>query len=591
MHTNYMTNFDELFNQEVKNLEQRQQEEVKHQKFYNTLIEEKMETIEGKLIKEHERMLSEQAFREVTELKNKSNLFDTKKAQLDVLRGQFHLRLNRKLPFVRKIEKYANEPVAFYLHKKRDFLQRIDQMEHNMDRKDEREFQQLMKSVLETEDIKRTIEDMELLNEKGKRINQSQENLNTEDIKKQKRNSQLKQNLKQMQEKKRQFELEQKQQEEEKNQLQKQSKKYKSYMNRTIDSSGLNPELKRIVKSKYEEIQSKISKETRQSFSLNNRQVDDSYLFPKTQLIDLALKKVKIDQSKQLEKRQEYQNKAKELTRFKTSNHTQNQVSKDILIEMQKTQKNKFIDLPFDFQDSPKQNVRVKTQMGMSRNCQSQMNRTSISQYNQSTIPTKMHKNQMFQEKLLLNHAIDRFQSLKKQNKQSPIRSQTAFNIYKTRSEFPNLSQTRPLVTFKPDLQQNVIQKTQNIREVEILDKQKQKQLEQIMKTCFIENKSTHDSLQYLNTTFQDFKEKDKRFNTVSDTLKELENVDISVLQQIYEYKINEKDEEVNESKAIVKDYKMNYLDPSKYIVKLTKSSAWKNAAKMKKAISVKFKS
>lgn len=31
----------------------------------------------------------------------------------------------------KKIEKFASEPVAFYLHKKNDFLQRLEGKQHN----------------------------------------------------------------------------------------------------------------------------------------------------------------------------------------------------------------------------------------------------------------------------------------------------------------------------------------------------------------------------------------------------------------------------------------------------------------------------
>lgn len=110
------------------------------------------------------------------------------------------------------------------------------------------------------------------------------------------------------------------------------------------------------------------------------------------------------------------------------------------------------------------------------------------------------------------------------------------------------------------------------------------------MLKCKTENDQLRESINSINNTFLTFSEKDERFNLVSNTLKELENVDISVLQPIYEYKINEREEEANEARSIVKEFKLNYLDPSKYVVKLNKSNAWKNATKMKKAFSQKIK-
>jgi len=42
-----------------------------------------------------------------------------------LLNGRFSLRLNHNLPMGMKIERYAHEEVAFYLHKKRNFITKI----------------------------------------------------------------------------------------------------------------------------------------------------------------------------------------------------------------------------------------------------------------------------------------------------------------------------------------------------------------------------------------------------------------------------------------------------------------------------------
>ena len=97
----------------------------------------------------------------MTELINKSSMHDLKQTQLDVLRGQFNLMMNPSLPFSRKIEKFANQPVAYHLHKRNDFLKRIVDQEKRMDRKDERLFQKNMKKILQTDSIERTIDELE----------------------------------------------------------------------------------------------------------------------------------------------------------------------------------------------------------------------------------------------------------------------------------------------------------------------------------------------------------------------------------------------------------------------------------------------
>ena len=41
------------------------------------------------------------------------------------LKGNFKLLINVDLPMNKKIEKYASDPVAFYLHKDRNFIKKL----------------------------------------------------------------------------------------------------------------------------------------------------------------------------------------------------------------------------------------------------------------------------------------------------------------------------------------------------------------------------------------------------------------------------------------------------------------------------------
>lgn len=45
------------------------------------------------------------------------------------LKGKFKLMINKQLDRHTKIEKYANEPISFYLHKNRNFLRKLDNQE------------------------------------------------------------------------------------------------------------------------------------------------------------------------------------------------------------------------------------------------------------------------------------------------------------------------------------------------------------------------------------------------------------------------------------------------------------------------------
>lgn len=41
-------------------------------------------------------------------------------------KGDFKLLINHDLPMHKKIERFGNEPVVFYLHKKRNFIKKIE---------------------------------------------------------------------------------------------------------------------------------------------------------------------------------------------------------------------------------------------------------------------------------------------------------------------------------------------------------------------------------------------------------------------------------------------------------------------------------
>lgn len=42
------------------------------------------------------------------------------------LKGKYMLKIKEQLPPPMRINQFANEPVAFHLHKKRDFFKRLD---------------------------------------------------------------------------------------------------------------------------------------------------------------------------------------------------------------------------------------------------------------------------------------------------------------------------------------------------------------------------------------------------------------------------------------------------------------------------------
>ena len=85
---------------------------------------------------------------QVTELENKMMMRDKRLNQIETLKGHFKLRINSKQPMPKKIEKFACEPVAFYLHKKNDFLHRLEGKHNEQKFREEKVFRTMMKNIL-----------------------------------------------------------------------------------------------------------------------------------------------------------------------------------------------------------------------------------------------------------------------------------------------------------------------------------------------------------------------------------------------------------------------------------------------------------
>ena len=60
-----------------------------------------------------------------TEIMDKSCL-EEGKVNNEKMKGRFQLKIKKELPPPMRIAQFANEAVAFHLHKKRDFFRRLD---------------------------------------------------------------------------------------------------------------------------------------------------------------------------------------------------------------------------------------------------------------------------------------------------------------------------------------------------------------------------------------------------------------------------------------------------------------------------------
>ncbi|CDW91292.1 UNKNOWN [Stylonychia lemnae] len=528
---NYQDNYDQLFKKQIQNLEKKQIELLKQNKFYNTFIEEKMETIEEELIKQAEKQLGEQAFRDVTELKNKTNIFDTRKAQLDILRGQFYLRMNKNLPFTDDIQKTIND-----LKKYNNNGEKIKDPQGDQAQKES-----MLKSIaVKDEKYLKTGKNLPVKGTVSKSMEMRQ-GVGVDPL---------------------------------------------------VQSQAM---ISNMIKKQYDQIHSKIFKDR------NKVYVDEQMnqvIYPKQQLLQLALKKVKVDQVKQLQQRIEHAKKSKQLTSIvNTLGQTFNIGSKESFEINKPRDLTNFMNSPPKSLDSPlQQEQRAQTQVGINRvrNYRNRRNLNTTDIFRATTaigngidsnnIVNRSIDSKVFEEKLRLNTAIQKYNNLKRV--QSPFK--TISDVRNAKQD--NFSLTRISMSFQQEQPSENSKEIQVKKAIFIQDVETKQQLENILKTCQQENKSTFDDMMDIDNTVKQYHEQDNRFYTVSNTLKELENVDISVLQQIYDWKINEREDEQIEEKKIIKEFKMNYLDPTQYIVKLKQNKAWKNAAKQKKAMSVKQK-
>lgn len=63
-------------------------------------------------------------------------MIDDASKQKEILKGNFKLKISEKMQNPFKIERYAQEPVAYFLHKNRDFLQRLYNKREQFEKKD-----------------------------------------------------------------------------------------------------------------------------------------------------------------------------------------------------------------------------------------------------------------------------------------------------------------------------------------------------------------------------------------------------------------------------------------------------------------------
>lgn len=94
----------------------------KHRLREKTFAEENLDKIEEKVGDEFSKHQNFMKLNYVTELENKAFVSDEAVVNQEKLKGHFNLKINHDLKMNKKIEMYANDNVAFFLHKGRNFI-------------------------------------------------------------------------------------------------------------------------------------------------------------------------------------------------------------------------------------------------------------------------------------------------------------------------------------------------------------------------------------------------------------------------------------------------------------------------------------
>lgn len=93
---------------------------------------------------------------------------------------------------------------------------------------------------------------------------------------------------------------------------------------------------------------------------------------------------------------------------------------------------------------------------------------------------------------------------------------------------------------------------------------QMKRKIRNLAEQCNRINQQTKDTVQNFNIDIEDERSKQDTFNLVCGLLKELDNTHSSVIESLYQYKMDDRKEFGEEAKVEIKEYKMGALDPSK---------------------------
>ena len=84
----------------------------------------------------------------ITQLYNRVAYNKKATMNTELLRGKFFLKMGKRLPFSSKIVALAHEPIAYYMHKKGNFIQKITDFERNALKEEEQVHENLIKRTI-----------------------------------------------------------------------------------------------------------------------------------------------------------------------------------------------------------------------------------------------------------------------------------------------------------------------------------------------------------------------------------------------------------------------------------------------------------
>ena len=68
----------------------------------------------------------------VIEINDQAVVGQREKSNTEKMKGRFKITINKDLAMKKQIQKFGNEPIVFYLHKHRNFLNKLDRKQEKL---------------------------------------------------------------------------------------------------------------------------------------------------------------------------------------------------------------------------------------------------------------------------------------------------------------------------------------------------------------------------------------------------------------------------------------------------------------------------